>query len=152
MKNSENEHDYAHGYLEAHDEDRHAQTVLYSIKIKAELEERISQHVRALKFLEGGYSKKRLIQEAIKEKLQLNQNRDFEKAQSDRTLNFSISRYTHDEIDRIIKILKQLKISTSKTEFFLEAIIEKLNRDEMNTKKLFQNMLRKSSEKIQSEN
>jgi polyribonucleotide nucleotidyltransferase len=122
------------------------QPVVYAIKIKAELDERISHHVRALKYLEGGYSKKRWIQEAIKEKLQIYQKKDLEKAQSDRTLNFSISRHTHDEIDKIIRILKKLKISTSKTEFFIEAIIEKLERDEENVKKLFQNMLKIASE------
>ena len=123
------------------------ETIAYGIKVKAELDERISNHVRALKYLEGkGYSKQRWIQEAIKEKLQACKKIDFENAKSDRTLNFSISRYTHDEIVKIVKILKKLKIKTSKTEFFLEAIIEKLEREEKNVKILFQNMLKTASE------
>jgi polyribonucleotide nucleotidyltransferase len=127
-------------------ENIYTQPVVYAIKVKAELDERISHHIRALKYMEGGYSKKRWIQEAIKEKLQNCQKKEIEKSQSDRTLNFSISRHTHDEIDKIIRVLKKLKISTSKTEFFIEAIIEKLERDEENIKKLFQNMLKISSE------
>lgn len=120
--------------------------VVYAIKVKAELDERVSHHIRALKYLEGGYSKKRWIQEAIKEKLQTYQKKDLENAKSDRTLNFNISRHIHDEIDKIIKILKKLKISTCKTEFFIEAIVEKLERDEENVRKLFQNMLKMASE------
>lgn len=131
-------------------EKENTHTVTYAIKIKAELDERISHHIRALKYLEGGYSKKRWVQEAIKEKLQIYQKKDIEKALSDRTLNLSISRHTHDEIDKIIKILKKLKISTSKTEFFIEAIVEKLSRDEENVKKLFQNMLKTASETMHS--
>lgn len=123
------------------------ETIAYGIKVKASLTERISNHVRALKYLEGkGYSKQRWIQEAIKEKLQACKKINFENVKSDQTLNFSISRYTHDEINKVIKILKELKISASKTEFFIEAIIEKLERDEENIKKLFQDMLKKASE------
>lgn len=132
MKNSENE--------------IHTLPVAHAIKIKAELDERISQHIRALKHLEGKYSKKRWIQEAINEKLQNCKKKDMEKVQSDRTLNFKISRHIHDEIDKIIRILKKLKISASKTDFFIEAIIEKLERDEENVRKLFQNMLKKALE------
>lgn len=119
-----------------------AQPVAYAIKVKAELDERVSAHVQALKYLEGGYSKKRWIQEAIKEKLQTYENLEFAKAKCDRTLNFSISQHIHDEVDKIIKTLKKLKIKTSKTDFFIEAVIEKLNREEQNTRKLFQDMLR----------
>jgi polyribonucleotide nucleotidyltransferase len=123
------------------------ETIAYGIKIKAELDERISNHVRALKYLEGkGYSKQRWIQEAIKEKLQAYKKIDFENVKSDRTLNFSISRYTHDEIVKVVTILKKLKIRTSKTEFFLEAILEKLHREEKSVKSLFQDMLKSTSE------
>ena len=131
---------------DSHEEIALSQSFVYAIKIKAELDERISNHIRALKYLEGGYSKKRWIQEAIKEKLQIYQKMDLEKAKSDRTLNFSISHHTHDEITKIIRIFKKLKIRTSKTEFFIEAILEKLNRDEENIKKIFQNMIKKASE------
>lgn len=123
------------------------ETIAYGIKVKASLDERIFNHVRALKYLEGkGYSKQRWIHEAIKEKLQACKKINFENEKSDRTLNFSISRYTHNEIDKVIKILKKLKIKTSKTEFFIEAIIEKLERDEEDVRKLFHDMLKKASE------
>lgn len=122
-------------------------SVGYAIKIKASLDKRLSLHVRALKHLEGrGYSKKRWIQEAIREKLKACQEIDIEKLESDSTLNFTISQYTNEAIVKIVKMLKKLKIQTSKTDFILDAIHEKLAKEEANTKNLFQNMLKMSSE------
>ncbi len=129
------------------------ETVSFSLKIKAELDLRISNHIRALKHLEGrGYSKKRWVQEAIKEKLQAWKQADLEKLLNDATLNFSISGYTNDEIVKIINSLRKLKIRTSKTDFFLEAIREKLDREEMTTKNLFQTMLKNICRDQQSSN
>ena len=126
-------------------EQENLETIIHGIKIKAALEERIANHIRALKHLKGEYSKKKWIQEAIKERLQSYQKINLEKIKSDRSLNINMSRDTHNEIFKIVKILKKLGVRASKTEFLIEAILDKLEREEENVRKLFQNMLKKAS-------
>ena len=122
-------------------------TVSYGIKIKSKLNQRISNHMRALKHLEGkGYSKKRWIQEAIKEQLEEYKNIDLEQIQGDCNLNFTISLYMNDEVVKIVNLLKKLKIRISKTEFFLQAILAKLKREEGSVRNLFQSILKEASE------
>jgi predicted DNA-binding protein len=123
------------------------ETSTYSIKVKAELDTRLSNHIRALKYLNGGYTKRRFVQEAIKEKIE---SFDIEKVRSDCTLNFGISSCSSQEIGKMVKILKKLKVQSSKSQFFLEAICEKLEKDEKNVKELFQNMLKSASENSNS--
>ncbi len=122
------------------------ETIRYAIEIKAELDDRLSGHIRALKHLEGrGYTKQRWIQEAIKEKLEVCRKADDKKIRRNRKLNFIINRQTHEEITKILGILKEQKVrGASKTEFFLEAILEKLERDQLHVKALFDELLQKA--------
>lgn len=115
----------------------------YAIKIKAELDKRISEHIYAIKQMQGkSYSKKKWVEEAIQEKLKEWENIDFETIKSDCTLNFIISQATDAKIIRIVEILKKLKIKSNKTDFILEAINEKLEKEEERVKKLFQDMVK----------
>jgi hypothetical protein len=121
---------------------KNSKAINYSLKIKSSLGKRIDSHVRALKYLEGSaYSKKRWIQDAITEKLKSWKTSDLEEIQPDCTLNFGISPIINEEITQIIMFLKKLKIKTSKTDFFLEAIYEKLSKEEKTTKELFKRIL-----------
>lgn len=121
-------------------------TITLTLKIKANLDKRITQHVRSLKHIEGkSYSKNRWIQEAIKEKLKTFDSENLEKIESDCNLKVIISGHMHDEIMKIVHILKTLNVRSSKTDFVLEAIEEKLNLEEKNTKEILHNMLKNTS-------
>lgn len=123
------------------------QSVNYNIKIKSSLNKRLADHMRALKHIEGqNYTKKRWVQEAIKEKLESWENNKDRNFQADCSLGFGISLHINNKITEIINFLKKYKIKASKTDFFLEAIHEKLHRDEEKTKNLLQSMIKTTVE------
>jgi hypothetical protein len=117
----------------------------YTLRINAELDERISNHIQNLKKLEDGYYKKKWIQEAIREKLE---SINLEGVKADQSLGFSVSRYLIDEVSKTIADLKKMGVKKSKTDFFLEAIHEKLERDETRIKCIFQNMIKTVAQKV----
>lgn len=120
----------------------------HTIVITGELFQQIQQHLQTLKRLEGSYSKKKFIQEAINEKLEKWENTNKINLLEDKPLHVCLSDITDSKIETIVEELKVLGIRYSKKEFFVSAICEKLEKDADRTKQQLLKFLQKASERI----
>ncbi len=109
----------------------------YGVRIGNNLHQRITKHINMLKYLEDPCKTRQTwITQAIKEKLDSEEKLGPEGIPSDRFLNIKLSSELNHKIERRVDIIKKIRISFSKKLWLLEAIYEKLDRDETETKKL----------------
>jgi len=115
--------------------DKQLETTIVSAVLKGSLVKRVDDHISNLKYLSKSVnSKQKWFAEAIKEKIgrcKSSQNIFLEK-----NISVPISKALSKELESQIKNISAVKERTvTKREFFLEAIEEKLQKEESFTKK-----------------
>lgn len=118
--------------------------VEYTVRIGNHLYQRINKHMRLLKNIRRDNSKQKWIQEAIREKLK--EDEISNENLGDRFLHLKFDMDLWQEIQKKIEILKAFYTSISKKQWIEEAIYEKLDREEQNSKDLIKDMIKKASE------
>lgn len=110
----------------------------YTIKISGNLHERISKYLRLMKHLdEGCNTKQDWIITAIKEKIESEKGNEVSQQKMDeKHIHFKLDSELCTEISQITDKIKEYRSSFTKTQLFLEAISEKIERDEKKAKKL----------------
>ncbi|WP_068470649.1 hypothetical protein [Candidatus Protochlamydia phocaeensis] len=117
----------------------------YSIRIGENLFKRISKHIKLLKTIGSPISSKQSwMEQAISEKLEREKNSLSNEMLSDTYLHFKIDLETHAEIEKRVEVIKKFRSSFSKKQWFLEAIFDKLDKDEEQAKHLLQDMVKAS--------
>jgi hypothetical protein len=111
----------------------------YTVRIGNHLYQRISRHLLLLKHLKNNESKQNWIQEAVKEKLAADELSKEEVG--DRFLHLKLDVELWSELEKKVESLKATRTSVSKKVLIEEAIFEKLDREEQNSKKMLKKML-----------
>lgn len=119
----------------------------YSFRIIEDLYLRFNKHIHLLKRLENtSISKQRWITEAIKEKLEKESTSNFEDLPKDRHISFRVAKNLSNMVENSVIKTRKFRRSFSKKQWFVEAIYEKLDKEEQQSKELLKNMLKESSE------
>lgn len=102
-----------------------------SFKIGEYVYERIERHIRRLKFQgQKDLKKKEWFTAALREKLEREKNQlDFERVPQRKHILFPLDKDLHRELQSHLSMIKEHCHYSSK-ELFLEAILEKLDREE----------------------
>lgn len=109
-------------------------SIPYTITISPHIYERLEKHITILKKLvDRSASKQRWIIEAIKEKL-LN-DEDSTQPPKATTLNVKIEENLCREVVERIEFIKKFRVSYSKKQWIVDAVLEKLDRDEKEVEK-----------------
>jgi hypothetical protein len=99
----------------------------YAFGISSNLYDKLDKHLFMLKAIDSKRSRKAWVLEAIRERLvSENLNEDIPK---ERRLNISIDDPTLKKIDERVRLLKKFRTSYSKKQWILEAILDKLDKD-----------------------
>lgn len=112
----------------------------FTIRISENLHKRFNQHINCLKHVNRIKTKQNWIEDALREKLERDEKISYE-ILNEKLLRFKVNENLFLEIDNKVKIIKKFR-NYSKKQWILEAIYEKLDREEDPVKKCF-------SEKIQ---
>lgn len=111
----------------------------HSIRISDHLHNRLTKHIQILKYAtDQNCSKQTWAQEAFEEKWEQEQAQFFEGPSTDKHLHVKISQDLNSKIERCVNRMREVRISFSKKQWFLEALYEKLDRDEQKAKKLLE--------------
>jgi hypothetical protein len=122
----------------------------YSIRIEERLYKRINKHIQLLKHLNSSQSQKNWIEKAILEKFEREEERNItECIPPEKHLSFKTNSQIHATIEKKVEVIRKFRSSFSKKQWILEAIQEKLDREEekieKQTKELLENMINSSS-------
>ncbi len=110
--------------------DTEEETVFYSVKISEEFYNKINEHVFLVKkLLKPNSTKSRWIQEAIQEKLN-NTEEPSNIATKEKSISFYLEPMVNEKLNILVKLMKKLKLRYSKKCIVVEAIEEKLEREE----------------------
>lgn len=110
--------------------------VTHAIRIGDNLHNRITKHIKVLKYLlDTSPTKKGWVHEALREKAELDRKKSPEELTGDRYLHFTIDEELNEEIEKKVNLIKKIRISFSKKQWILEALYDKLDRDELLAKK-----------------
>ena len=103
--------------------------VYCSVLVGENLNNRISRHIDRLKATEGpGQSRQRWVVDAIKEKLnEENVSNNLPRA---KFLGLKISQHLHEQILKRVELMRKIRNSFSKKQWIIEAVSDKLDRDE----------------------
>ncbi|CAF24144.1 hypothetical protein [Candidatus Protochlamydia amoebophila] len=99
----------------------------YNVEIGNFLFKLINDHIHFLKNSKNDINKKDWVAEAIREKLQ---DPESEEDQRTRYLHLQLETDLFEEIDKKMEFLKAFRRSVSKKQWIIEAIFEKLEREE----------------------
>lgn len=113
----------------------------YTFTVDANLYEKLENHLFALRVTEGKNTKRAWVAQSIREKLK---NDDPSIIPKEKRLNIAIAEPLLIEIDKRVDLQKQFRTSYSKKQWLVEAIYEKLNRDN----KLIQDKIQKIKSNI----
>ncbi len=103
----------------------------HTIRVGENLYVRLENIIKAFKYLENKkYTKKQWITESIIEKLQKEGVLTLETLPKVRRLHFEIDQSLDDKISKNVNITKSFVDSFSKKQWLVEAIFEKLEKDE----------------------
>ena len=109
----------------------------YSLRIGEHLHIRIDNHIHLLKKLESrSHSKQKWLEDAVREKLDEEENLSPENLPRDRYLAIKFNKFLSDRMDKQIQILKKFRVSYSTRLWVIEAICRKLEMDEEKVKRL----------------
>lgn len=109
----------------------------YSVTIDEQLYKRLEKHITVLKHIEQkGLTKQKWIMDAIKAKLNKDNQSDNFEIPKNRYLVLKINAPINSKIESNVSVQKRFR-SYSKKQWILEAISEKLNHEEYVTKKFF---------------
>lgn len=124
----------------------------FSIIIRQDIHNRLEKHLHLLKRLNKmNRSKQKWVEEAINEYLKKWEAEDLSDDISDRSLRFKLDSKLHQKVEKRIRIIKKLGVNLNKKQFFLDAINDKLNREqhevETKAKEVLQDMIESISTK-----
>lgn len=127
-----------------------------SIRIAESFYKRISNHIQLLKRLNGVKNQQHWVEEAILAKLKKEEEQETQESFSgEKYLSFNINSQIDDQVERRVKVMKKIRGSFTKKQWILEAINEKLDKEEtetiIKTRELFKIMLNEASEVSVSE-
>lgn len=106
----------------------------YTVIISSHIYERLEKHITILKKLvDRSATKQRWIVDAIKEKLLNDANST--KPPKASTLNVKIESKYAKELAKRIEYIKKFRVTYSKKQWIVDAVIEKLDRDEKDVEK-----------------
>ena len=112
----------------------------FSIKVSEYLYKRFNNHLRNLKNLYGNsFKRQQWIKNAFIEKLK-NQEENLD-ILTQKWLHFKLESEIHEDIDAQVEKIKKFR-NFSKKQWMLEAIYEKLDREEQQTKKILEEKLK----------
>ncbi|MCH9625883.1 MAG: hypothetical protein S4CHLAM123_10680 [Chlamydiales bacterium] len=107
----------------------------YTVKIGEHLYKRLGKHIQILKHLEHrGKNKQGWVLEAIKEKLETEEANPSEIIPQERYLAITMNDLLGKRVEKIVSLQKQLRDSYSKKQWFLEALDEKLEKEDSKTR------------------
>ena len=119
----------------------HSELKSFSIELSKDLAQRLNKHIQLLKKLDSEIKfKQAWVEKAIEEKLQ-REKEDSHQNLEDEYLHFKINYKIHEAVKNQVNLIKKFRNSYSQKKWFLEALYEKLDRDEQQTRQLMQNML-----------
>ncbi|WP_068470608.1 hypothetical protein [Candidatus Protochlamydia phocaeensis] len=119
----------------------------FSIRIAEHLYERFSKHIQLLKYVrKTSKNKAKWIEESFIEKLERERELSFDTIPDEKILHFKIDEQLYQEIEDRVNIIKKFR-NYSKKQWMVEAIYEKLEREEQEAKRLMQNMLQEASKR-----
>lgn len=111
----------------------------YGFKIGEVLYNRIDKHIRILRYInKRNVGKGDWISDALKEKLEREKAPSFDNVPKERFLNFKVEKQLGDEIEKRIDFIKMFRDSYSRKQWVLEAIYEKLEKEEDSSKKMLE--------------
>jgi len=119
----------------------------HAFRIGEDLRNRIEKQVKFLKAFDNrSYSIQMWINEAIKERFELEKNLSPEELGKEKYLSFRLYERISEKIESSVQMIRQFRTSFSKKQWFLEAFYEKLIRDEKKAKKVLKKMRQASKE------
>jgi hypothetical protein len=117
------------------------QLINYSFRIYEDLYNRFNKHIHLLKRLDNSsISKQSWITEAIKEKLEQEKQSSPESLARDKHISFRVEKQLSKSIEKSVETIRMFRRSFSKKQWFVEAIYEKLEREEIKAKELLKQM------------
>ncbi len=123
------------------DEETHDNSKLlgYSISLGETLHKRIEKHILLLKHhKDPNYTKQIWILDAFQEKLERDGSKEDPAMAKARLLHFKINSIVHEKIQKTVDVMKKSRRSYSKKQWFVEAISEKLEREEKKMRELLE--------------
>ena len=123
----------------------------YSIRIGERFYRRLFKHIQFLKQLKSIQNQQQWLAEAILAQLKKEEEQDINAyISSEKHLSFKISSDIDARIEKRVNVIKKFRISFSKKQWVLEAISERLDAEEKETREkaqeLLKNMLKETSE------
>jgi hypothetical protein len=123
-------------------DDLDSNEVNYSLRIGERLYARIYKHIHFLKSLKIIKNKKDWIEKTILDKLE-NDEEICDSMSPVKHLSFKILPHIDDKIKARVEVIKQLRGHFSKKQWVLEAIYEKLDKEEKETEQKSKEMIKK---------
>lgn len=114
---------------------------IFTIRTSRQFINRINKHLKLLKRLEIKYSQQKWIEESINEKLENIRSLDLTEDLADKFLSFKLDKGLSLKIQSILKDFRKIGIRLNKKEFFMQAISEKLEREEKEVNQKAQELL-----------
>jgi predicted transcriptional regulator len=109
----------------------------YAVKIGKNLAERIDNHIDVLKYLKNKDLKKsQWLLEAISEKINREEHLPPYALPKEKHLNIKLDDQLRERMERIVSALKSVRRAYSKKQWIVEAIAEKLDKEEAEAKQL----------------
>lgn len=119
-------------------------SIPYTITISPHIYGRLEKHITILKkLIDRSATKQRWTSDAIKEKL-LNDSK-CEQPPKASTLNVKIEKNLCKELVDRVEYIKQFRVSYSKKQWIVDAVLEKLDRDEKEVEKKLQQLKKTGS-------
>ena len=118
----------------------------YSLRIGERLYKRLSKHIQFLKHLNSIQNKQEWVEGAILSRLKKEELQEVDECiPQEKHLSFKISSQIDARVEKRVEAIKKIRGSFSKKQWILEAIHERLDLEEKETKekaqKLLKNML-----------
>jgi len=112
----------------------------FSIRINENLHKRFNQHIKCLKNINRRLvTKQNWIVDAFQEKL-AHQDDSFSGILNEKLIHFKVDEKLFNELDSKVEMIKKFR-SFSKKQWMIEAIYEKLEREEQKVKKELQDKI-----------
>lgn len=125
----------------------------YSLSIGENLWNRIDKHINLLKHLDNkSISKQNWVKEALEERLALSEKADFDKIPKAKHMNFKINESLNFKIEQEVKVIKKLRKSYSKKKWIVDALYDKLDREDHKARSLIEKIKREAIDISQIKN
>jgi hypothetical protein len=109
----------------------------YSITLGENLYQRLAKHIHLLKHLDNhSLSKQRWVTDSLIEKLEKDETLESDLLIKKRYLHFKVSSHLNEKIEKKIEVIRKFQPFFTKKQWFVEAIFEKLDREEQKVKTL----------------